>query len=111
MPPAAALECERTGWTLLRMATVAPASAAARAARWPARPAPMIRTSWLGMGAGILIHDLGRECGVGHEAREGGVPRGEALRRPAPRAPRPTAAPGGPDRSSRLRAGPRPDRR
>ena len=25
MPPAAALECERTGWTLLMIATVAPA--------------------------------------------------------------------------------------
>jgi hypothetical protein len=27
------LECERTGWTLLMIATVAPARAAARAAR------------------------------------------------------------------------------
>src|SRR2546430_17406765 len=90
MPPAAALECERTGWTLLRMATVAPASAAARAARWPARPAPMIRTSWLGMGAGVLIHDHGREGGVGHEAPEGGGPSGEAPQ--AARAPGATAA-------------------
>src|SRR3954454_21367121 len=49
MPPAAAPEWERTGWTLLMIATVAPASAAARAARWPARPAPMIRTSCAGM--------------------------------------------------------------
>ena len=49
MPPAAAFEWERTGWTLLMMATVAPASAAARAARWPASPAPMIRTSCAGM--------------------------------------------------------------
>src|SRR5688500_16848763 len=32
------------------IATVAPARAAARAARWPARPAPMIRTSCAGMG-------------------------------------------------------------
>ena len=31
------------------IATVAPASAAARAARWPARPAPMMRTSCAGM--------------------------------------------------------------
>src|SRR6185436_11704034 len=54
MPPAAATECERTGWTLLMIATVAPSSAAARAARWPARPAPMMRTSWEGM-AGNLI--------------------------------------------------------
>src|SRR5215217_4094576 len=51
MPPAAATECERTGWTLDRIATVAPASAAARAARWPARPAPMMRTSCSGIEA------------------------------------------------------------
>ena len=50
IPPAAALECERTGWTLLMIATVAPALAAARAARCPASPAPMMRTSWDGMG-------------------------------------------------------------
>src|SRR3954469_13704700 len=49
MPPAAATEWERTGWTLEMMPTVAPASAAAVAARWPARPAPMIRTSCAGM--------------------------------------------------------------
>src|SRR4051812_11006280 len=49
MPPAAATEWERTGWTLLMMATLAPASAAASAARWPARPAPRIRTSCAGM--------------------------------------------------------------
>src|SRR4051794_5621798 len=50
MPPAAALECDRTGCTLLMIATVAPALAAARAARCPARPAPMMRTSCAGMG-------------------------------------------------------------
>src|SRR3954447_8739784 len=50
IPPAAATECERTGCTLLMIATEAPSSAAARAARWPARPAPMIRTSCAGMG-------------------------------------------------------------
>src|SRR3954447_21428653 len=49
MPPAAALEWLRTGWTLLMIATVAPARAAARAARWPASPAPMINTSCAGM--------------------------------------------------------------
>ncbi len=32
MPPAAAIECERTGWTLLMIATETPCSAAARAA-------------------------------------------------------------------------------
>src|SRR5215203_1960402 len=51
IPPAAATECERTGWTFERMPTVAPASAAARAARWPARPAPMMRTSCAGIEA------------------------------------------------------------
>ena len=33
MPPAAALECDRTGWTLLMIATVAPERAASSAAR------------------------------------------------------------------------------
>src|SRR4051794_9324797 len=54
MPPAAATECERTGWTLLMIATLAPSSAAARAARWPARPAPMMRTSWEGMTGNLI---------------------------------------------------------
>src|SRR5215213_7581064 len=49
MPPAAALEWERTGWTLLMMATDDPAPAAAIAARWPASPAPMMSTSCAGM--------------------------------------------------------------
>src|SRR3954452_19034668 len=53
MPPAAATECDRTGWTLLMIATVDPLSAAARAARWPARAAPMIRTSGAGMRPGL----------------------------------------------------------
>src|SRR4051794_10783865 len=66
MPPAAATECERTGWTLLMIATVAPASAAARAARWPASPAPMIRTSWDGMGRRTLFQPApGRRPGSG----------------------------------------------
>ncbi len=54
MPPAAATECERTGWTLLTIATLEPACAAARAARWPARPAPMINTSCDGMAPWIV---------------------------------------------------------
>src|SRR5919204_6503734 len=49
IPPWAAFECERTGWTLEMMPTEAPSSAAARAARWPARPAPMTRTSCWGI--------------------------------------------------------------
>src|SRR3954469_20076665 len=61
IPPAAALECERTGWTLLMIATVAPDRAAARAARWPASPAPMIRTSCAGMARENMTHaSLGR---------------------------------------------------
>ena len=59
MPPAAALECERTGWTLDMIATVAPSRAAARAARWPARPAPMIRTSCAGMTAESMTLERG----------------------------------------------------
>src|SRR4051794_34637095 len=90
MPPAAALECERTGWTLDMIATVAPASAAARAARWPARPAPMIRTSCSGIGPrsykaaslAELTHDVEDRVHVGlrrppvHDGRaEGHAPR------------------------------------
>src|ERR1700685_2531130 len=48
MPPAAATECERTGWTLETIPTVAPDWAAASAAPCPASPAPMISTSWDG---------------------------------------------------------------
>src|SRR4051794_37953043 len=76
MPPAAATECERTGWTLLMIATVAPLSAAARAARWPARPAPMIRTSWAGMRPGLYkpSGDSGRQGAAdlldGHDPAE-----------------------------------------
>ena len=51
IPPWAALECERTGWTLLTMPTDTPSSAAARAALCPARPAPITRTSCVGTGA------------------------------------------------------------
>src|SRR3954447_7571854 len=48
IPPCAALECERTGWTLLMMPTETPCSAAASAARCPARPAPITSTSCVG---------------------------------------------------------------
>lgn len=48
MPPAAATEWDRTGWTFETTPTVAPVCAAANAARWPASPAPMIRTSCAG---------------------------------------------------------------
>ena len=49
MPPWAALECERTGWTLETIPTETPCSAAASAARWPARPAPITNTSCFGI--------------------------------------------------------------
>src|SRR4051794_8836447 len=71
MPPAAALECERTGWTLLRMATVAPSPAAARAARWPVSPAPMMRTSCAGMARTLVSGPRGGSAALG--ARIGGV--------------------------------------
>ena len=50
IPPCAAFECERTGWTLLMIPTETPSSAAASAARWPASPAPITSTSWSGIG-------------------------------------------------------------
>src|SRR4051794_27833188 len=63
MPPWAAFECERTGWTLLTIPTDTPCSAAARAALCPARPAPITSTSWVGTGAdpieGISDYVLG----------------------------------------------------
>src|SRR4051812_22304490 len=55
MPPWAAFECERTGWTFERMPTFAPASAAASAARSPARPAPITRTSCAGIRSGFSL--------------------------------------------------------
>src|SRR3954451_6117837 len=80
MPPAAATECERTGWTLLNSATDAPASAAANAARCPARPAPMMRTSCAGMLPAVYLSGLRDDPPIawtrssGHAARRG---RGE----------------------------------
>src|SRR6476659_4632363 len=83
MPPAAALECERTGWTLLKMATVAPASAAASAARWPARPAPMMRTSCAGM-VGESIERGGQSVYGAASAGTAGNPPTRSLYRAAP---------------------------
>ena len=71
MPPAAATECERTGWTLLNSATDAPASAAASAARWPARPAPMMRTSCAGMLLRVYLSAWAVACAAGGYARNG----------------------------------------
>jgi hypothetical protein len=53
------LECDLTGWTLEMIPTDAPASAAARAARWPANPAPITKTSCCGIGARVYVSDAG----------------------------------------------------
>src|SRR3954454_8271862 len=45
MPPSAAPECERVGWSFEMIATSAPASCAAMAARIPAQPPPITSTS------------------------------------------------------------------
>ena len=77
MPPAAALEWERTGWTLLMMATDDPAPAAAIAARWPASPAPMMSTSCAGMAG----ESISRTARVGVRlSRVSTAPRQTALR-------------------------------
>src|SRR5215211_7868766 len=55
IPPWAAFECERTGWTLDTIPTETPCSAAASAARCPASPAPITSTSCLGMDARSYI--------------------------------------------------------
>src|SRR3954467_10758990 len=68
MPPWAALECERTGWTLDRIPTDTPSSAAARAARWPARPAPITSTSWDGTGADAIPEKAEGVVGIRHFA-------------------------------------------
>src|SRR3954467_14475553 len=64
------------------IATDAPSSAAARAARWPARPAPMIRTSCAGMAESL--YTAVRE----NRPAPAGAP-------PAPPPGRPLARPGG----------------
>ena len=70
MPPCAAPEWLRTGWTLVTRATSAPASCAAMAARIPARPAPTTTTSWLSTFDDPQARRLPR-----HEAYRTAVPR------------------------------------
>src|SRR4051812_37090129 len=55
MPPSAAPEWLRVGWSFEIIATSAPASCAAIAARMPAQPAPTTRTSW---GASTAVHAI-----------------------------------------------------
>jgi len=52
MPPSAAPEWLRVGWSLETIATSAPASCASMAARMPAQPAPMTSTSCLASTSG-----------------------------------------------------------
>src|SRR5690348_15736257 len=49
MPPSAAPEWLRVGWSFEITATSAPASCASMAARIPAQPAPTTRTSWVAL--------------------------------------------------------------
>src|SRR4051794_9425867 len=121
MPPAAATEWERTGWTLLMIATVAPASAAARAARWPARPAPMMRTSCEGMapgfkGSGWAVHHIRRRPSdrpSGHPAGRRGGERAAHLidRHDATQGALPVDHHHGPEAAQRLRGKQRRPRR
>src|SRR3954470_3520236 len=69
IPPWAALEWERTGWTLLMIPTDTPSSAAARAALWPASPAPITRTSWVGTGADAIAPKPDSALGIHHTSR------------------------------------------
>src|SRR4051794_976748 len=60
MPPWAAFEWERTGWTFDRIPTETPCSAAASAARCPASPAPITSTSCWGKARASLWDDFQR---------------------------------------------------
>src|ERR1700760_2639988 len=101
MPPWAAFEWERTGWTLETIPTETPCSAAARAARWPASPAPMTSTSWDGTGpdgiggksdqaVGIRqIRHIGRKRASGLQKAAGRLPLIDVRRPPDHAFPRP----------------------
>src|SRR6201996_6087443 len=101
MPPWAAFEWERTGWTLETIPTETPCSAAARAARWPASPAPMTSTSWDGTGpdgiggksdqaVGIRqIRHIGRKRASGPPKAAGRLPLIHVRRPPDHAFPRP----------------------
>src|SRR3954470_22195880 len=82
MPPWAALECERTGWTFDRIPTEAPCSAAASAARCPASPAPITSTSVWGKARASLwdAFQRARSGGFDHAGENvGGFARRKAL--------------------------------
>src|SRR4051812_18355842 len=61
--------------------TDTPSSAAARAARWPASPAPITRTSWDGTGADAIARNPDYVVGIRHFVirhvlgEAGGAPR------------------------------------
>src|SRR3954471_10452776 len=75
MPPWAAFECERTGWTLARIPTDTPSSAAASAARCPARPAPITSTSWEGILSQVLLAGCPAAAIVCDQQRDGRLGR------------------------------------
>src|SRR3954466_14505493 len=63
MPPSAAPECERVGWSFEIIATSAPASKASIAARMPAHPAPTTGTSCFAITELTLAHGKGTTPG------------------------------------------------
>src|SRR3954468_3478204 len=63
MPPSAAPECERVGWSFEIIATSAPASKASIAARMPAHPAPTTSTSCFAITELTLAHGKGTTPG------------------------------------------------
>src|SRR4051794_1294953 len=83
MPPCAALECERTGWTFETIPTDTPCSAAASAARCPASPAPITSTSCLGISTrdpiGWSATHAGWRGGPRPGLQPGWTPSGRAL--------------------------------
>src|SRR4051794_21791411 len=63
MPPSAAPECERVGWSFEIIATSAPASCASIAARMPAQPAPTTSTSCSPITVGGRYPNPAQRCG------------------------------------------------
>ena len=102
MPPWAAPEWLRTGWTFVTSATSAPASCAAMAARIPARPAPTTTTSWLSTLGNPPARRPSRTEGLpdGHPGSPGtsAPPRGGMMPRELRRGPDPARHPRRPGR-------------
>ena len=90
IPPCAAFECERTGWTLLMIPTETPFSAAARAARCPASPAPITNTSCSGTGRILCGRRGGRRAAIPSAGR---LFRSTSTEKPVDRRPACISAP------------------